>query len=86
MGIEAFEAKSGAELAELASQRRASIVGNSRGLHLENGSASQDGAHFACTTRKLSIMLYYMLDLSHYMLDLSNYSGTSNVSSNACIV
>ena len=36
-------------------------------------------------TRKLSIMLDYVSDLSDYMLDLSDYAGMSNVLSNACI-
>ena len=31
-------------------------------------------------------MLNYILDLSDYVLDLSHYAGTSNVSSNVCIV
>ena len=38
------------------------------------------------STRKMSIMLNCMLDLSDYVLDLSDYAGTSNVWSNICIV
>ena len=76
MSTEVFEAKYGEKLAELALKSGASMVGESRGLHQENQSASQEGSHFAHTTRKLSIML-------NYVLDLSDYTGMSNVLSNA---
>ena len=79
MNTKVFEAKSRAELAELALKSGASIAGEGRGLHQRNQSESQEGASKASAARKLSIML-------NYMLDLLDYAGTSNVSSNACIV
>ena len=78
MSTKVFEAKSGVDLAELALQSRASIVSGSGGLHQEKQSANQEGACFACTTRKLSIML-------NFKLVLSDYAGMSNVLSNAYI-
>ena len=47
---------------------------------------NQEGASKASTTRKLSVILNYMLDLSDYALDLSDYTGMSNMLSNACLV
>ena len=57
----------------------ASVAGKSGGFHQENQNTSQAGTSKASTTRKLSVKL-------NYMLDLSDYSGMSNVLSNACIV
>ena len=67
---------------ELALQSGASVAGESGGLCQENQSMSQEGMRKASTTRKLSVMPNYMLDLSDYVLDLFNYAGTSNVLSN----
>ena len=85
MSSEVFKAKSGAELAELTQQGIASITGESGWLRHKTQSTNQKGTSKANATRKLSIMLNYMLDLSNYMLDLSNYAGASTVLSNACI-
>ena len=46
---------------------------------------SQEGANKVSATRKLSVILYYALDLSDYKLDLLNFAGTSNMLSDACI-
>ena len=86
MSTEAFEAKSGAKLAELAPRSRASVVGKIRGLGLKNQSVNQEGANKVSAARKLSIILTHVLDLSDYVLDLSDYTGISNVSSNTFIV
>ena len=85
MRIWVFEAKSKAELEELASQSGPSIADESRSLGQENQSANQEDTSKVSTATKLSIMLNYVLDLSNYMLDLSNYAGMSNMPSNACI-
>ena len=79
MSIEAFNAKFEAELVELALQSSASVAGESRGLSLENQTASQEGASEVSTARKLSGML-------NYVLDLSDYNVMGDVSINACIV
>ena len=71
MITEVFEAKSRAELVELALQSGASIAGESRGLR-------QEGTSKASATRKLNVIL-------NYMLDFSNYAASINVLSNACI-
>ena len=77
---------------ELALQSRTSIAGKSEGLHQKNQSTGQEDVSKTSATRKLSVMLNYMLDLSNYMLyfsdymsDLPNYAGMSNVLSNALI-
>ena len=75
MSTEVFEAKSRAKIVELVEQSRAIIAGKIRGLHQENQSVSQKGASKVNTTRKLSVML-------NYVLDLSGYAGMSNVPSN----
>ena len=78
MSIEVFEAKSRAKLVELAEQSRESIAGESKRLYQDNQNTSQEGVSKVSATRKLSIML-------DYVLDLADYAGTSNVLSNACI-
>ena len=83
MSTEVFEAKSRAELVKLAQQ---SVAWESGGLHQKNLNACQEGTSKASATRKLSIMLDYVLDLSDYILDLSDYTGMSNVLSSKCIV
>ena len=78
MSTKVFEAKSRAKLAMLAPQSGASIAGKSGGLCQENQSVNQEGVSKVSATRKLSIML-------NYVLDLSDYARMSNVLSNACI-
>ena len=78
MSIEVFKAKSGAKLAELIEQSRASVAGESRGLCQENRSASQEGMSEASATRKLSVKL-------NHVINLPDYAVMSNVSSNACM-
>ena len=51
----------------------------------EKTEVDQEGASQVSATRKLIAMLNYVFDFSDCVLDLSNYTGTSNVSSNACI-
>ena len=75
MSTEVFKAKSRSELAELALGSGESIAGESKQLHQENQKASQEGISKVSATRKLSIMLNYVLD----------YAGMSNVLSNTCI-
>ena len=79
VSTEFFQAKSRAELAKLAPQSGASIEGKSRGLCQENRTAGQEGTRKACTTRKLSVML-------NYILDLSDYTGKNDVLSNTYMV
>ena len=62
-----------------------SIEGESRELDQEKQNVSQEGANKVSATRKLSVILYYALDLSDYKLDLLNFAGTSNMLSDACI-
>ena len=83
MSTEVFKAKSRAELVELAPQSGASIAGESRGLGQENQGASQEDASEVSATRRLSIMLNYVLDLSDYVLELSVYAETGDMSNNA---
>ena len=78
MSTEVLEAKSRAELSELALQSGVSVVGKSGGLFQEKQSARQVGASKMCATRKLSVKL-------NYVLDLSDYTGMSNMLSNTCI-
>ena len=72
MSTEVFEAKSRAKLVELAPQSGASIAGKSGGLRQENQMQTKK-AQASEPTRKLSVMLNYVLDLSDYVLDLSDY-------------
>ena len=82
MSTEIFEAKSGAKLVELTLRSGASVAHKSGRLPREKRSASQEGASEVSTTRRLSVMLNYVLDLPDYVLDLSDYARTSD----ACIV
>ena len=78
MSTEVFETKSKAKLAELALQNGASIAGESGGFRQENQSASQESTSKVSATRKLSVVL-------NYVLDLSDYAGMNNVLSKAYI-
>ena len=60
MSSEVFEAKSRAELSELAPQSRASVAGESGGLRQKTQSVSQESASKVSATRKLSAMLNFV--------------------------
>ena len=71
VSTEVFKAKSGAKLAELALQSRASVAGKSKGIRQENWNASQVGASGASATKEL----HFILDYIGFVEYVQKYNG-----------